>query len=86
QGRDAAACVDGLARKGFSGINRVVAQPRTWVRMCQIGHAGIDGRKFTPEDQSANCNDIARTTGKIFDDCWTSDDMVAGNETCITNN
>ena len=30
-------------------------------------------------------NDIARTAGIIFDNCWRSDDTVMGSEICITN-
>lgn len=31
-------------------------------------------------------NDIARTAGIVFDNCWRSDDTIVGSEICITNN
>lgn len=31
-------------------------------------------------------NDVARTVGKIFDQCWRADDTVLGSAYCVTNN
>ncbi|KAK4245732.1 hypothetical protein C7999DRAFT_16096 [Corynascus novoguineensis] len=80
--RDAAACVDDLAAKGRNGVQCVV---ETVSYFCQIGGAEIVGVSGGGR-QSANCNDIARTAGLIFDSCWRADDTVKGSELCITNN
>ncbi|KAL2146834.1 hypothetical protein VTI28DRAFT_2315 [Corynascus sepedonium] len=82
-GRDAAACVDNLAAKGRNGVNCVAD---TVGYFCQIGGAEIVGVSGSASRQSANCNDIARTAGLIFDSCWRADDTVKGSELCITNN
>ncbi|GAB1318350.1 hypothetical protein MFIFM68171_08560 [Madurella fahalii] len=85
-GRDAAACVDDLARKGNSGVNCGIGNNVFNIQMCRIGGAQIVGSKSNPSQQSANCNDVARTAGIVFDNCWRSDDTIVGSEICITNN
>ncbi|KAL2193835.1 hypothetical protein P885DRAFT_63610 [Corynascus similis CBS 632.67] len=80
--RDAAACVDALAAKGKNGQNCVV--DRSSVEFCRIGNAQIVGSKVG-DTKSANCNDIARTAGLIFDSCWRADDTVKGSEYCVSN-
>ncbi|KAK4149512.1 hypothetical protein C8A00DRAFT_18801 [Chaetomidium leptoderma] len=89
-GRDAAACADDLARKGNNGVNCVIPSNTGLIEMCRIGGAQVHAAKPTrvvnlPVPQSANCNDVARTIGQIFDNCWRSDDTVLGDATCITN-
>ncbi|KAL2261040.1 hypothetical protein VTK26DRAFT_4776 [Humicola hyalothermophila] len=82
-GRDAARCVEYLARIGQQGSTCLVRSSTT--EMCRDGNARIVGSKAVSSDQSANCNDIARTAGIIFDNCWRADDTINGAEICITN-
>ncbi|KAH6855511.1 hypothetical protein B0I37DRAFT_442339 [Chaetomium sp. MPI-CAGE-AT-0009] len=84
-GRDAIACVDSLARKGNNGVNCAIGNGEFSILMCHIGRAQITGSKSDASRQSANCNDVARTAGKVFDSCWRSDDTIVGSEICITN-
>ncbi|KXX79407.1 hypothetical protein MMYC01_204064 [Madurella mycetomatis] len=86
RGRDAAACVDDLARKGRNGVVCTIGQNVFDIQMCRIGGARIVGSKSNPSQQSANCNDVARTAGIVFDNCWRSDDTIVGSEICVTNN
>ncbi|KAK4124710.1 hypothetical protein N657DRAFT_643461 [Parathielavia appendiculata] len=83
-GRDAAACVDYLARKGQSGTNCGIPAGGRAVQMCRIGGAQIQASRGTQIPQSVNCNDVARTVGIVFDNCWRSDDTIAGSEICIS--
>ncbi|KAL2151402.1 hypothetical protein VTH82DRAFT_6500 [Thermothelomyces myriococcoides] len=85
-GRDAAACVDYLARKGMEGTDCVIGEGEYAIQMCHLGNAQISGSKSDRSRQSANCNDVARTAGLIFDTCWRADDTIVGSRLCITNN
>ncbi|KAK0672018.1 hypothetical protein QBC41DRAFT_353732 [Cercophora samala] len=82
---DAAACLDDLARKGAQGQQCVIGYDVFSIQMCRIGGAQIRGSKSARESQSANCNDVARTGGLIFDSCWRADGTVKGRELCISN-
>ncbi|KAL2147540.1 hypothetical protein VTI28DRAFT_8795 [Corynascus sepedonium] len=84
-GRDAVACVDYLARKGQNGESCRIGANEFSITMCSIGRAQIVGSKSDSARQSANCNDVARTAGKVFDSCWRADDTVVGSEICLTN-
>lgn len=53
--------------------------------MCWIGGAQIIGTKALMPPQGANCNEIARAGGKIFDSCWRADGTVKGRETVAVN-
>ncbi|KAH7086444.1 hypothetical protein FB567DRAFT_527962 [Paraphoma chrysanthemicola] len=83
---DAAACLRYLADKGAQGINCGIGQNQFDIQMCRIGNAQVHSSKSTSSAQGANCNDVARTGGKIFDTCWRSDGTIKGAELCITNN
>ncbi|KAK4121971.1 hypothetical protein N657DRAFT_673191 [Parathielavia appendiculata] len=83
-GRDAAWCVDYLARIGQGGQQCVL--DRGNIQMCRRGGAQIVASQARSERLSANCNDVARTAGIIFDNCWRSDDTILGSEICITEN
>ncbi|KAL2148932.1 hypothetical protein VTH82DRAFT_1618 [Thermothelomyces myriococcoides] len=85
-GRDAAWCVDYLARLGQQGTACVIGQNQYSVEMCRHGNARIAGSKPAPAQESVNCNDVARTAGLIFDTCWRADDTIMGSRICITNN
>ncbi|KAL2141778.1 hypothetical protein VTI28DRAFT_2034 [Corynascus sepedonium] len=84
--RDATSCVNDLARKGGNGVQCAIGQGQFNIQMCSIGNAKIVGIKNTSPRVAVNCNDIARTAGKIFDSCWRSDDTIVGSQYCITNN
>ncbi|KAH8699359.1 hypothetical protein GQ44DRAFT_832157 [Phaeosphaeriaceae sp. PMI808] len=81
--KNAASCLNDLAKKGAGGINCRVNQPLQ--TFCRIGNAEVIGSVSNNYPQSVNCNDVARTGGKIFDSCWRSDDTVGGIEKCINN-
>ncbi|KAF9881682.1 hypothetical protein CkaCkLH20_00828 [Colletotrichum karsti] len=83
---DATACLNDLARKGAQGITCTVGQGQSSVQMCQIGGAKIVSSKPDQPAQGANCNDVARTGGLIFDSCYRADNTVKGSDVCITNN
>ncbi|KAK2734884.1 hypothetical protein CKAH01_18961 [Colletotrichum kahawae] len=80
---DAAACLDDLARKGAQGVQCGLSTFD--IQMCRIGGAQLVASKGGTIPLSANCNDVARTGGLIFDSCWRADDTVRGTENCITN-
>ncbi|KAF2029947.1 hypothetical protein EK21DRAFT_112426 [Setomelanomma holmii] len=82
---DAASCLSYLANKGSQGINCGIGQDQYDVQMCRIGNAQVHSSKSTSSAQGANCNDVARTGGKIFDTCWRSDGTIKGAELCLTN-
>ncbi|ORY13955.1 hypothetical protein BCR34DRAFT_613085 [Clohesyomyces aquaticus] len=82
--KNAASCLDYLAKKGAKGTKCEVKQPTQ--SFCKIGNAEIIGSVSNHYPQSVNCNDVARTGGKIFDSCWRADDTVGGAEWCINNN
>ncbi|KAK0644137.1 hypothetical protein B0T16DRAFT_417207 [Cercophora newfieldiana] len=85
--RDAAACVEDLARKGRSGIDCVIPAGQSNIQMCRIGNAVIVGSRADSARQSANCNDVARAIGFVFDSCYRpQDDTVKGSEIVPTNN
>ncbi|KAK4153396.1 hypothetical protein C8A00DRAFT_15371 [Chaetomidium leptoderma] len=84
-GRDAAACVDYLARQGQNGVQCGIGPERSDIQFCRSGRAEIVGSKGASGLQTANCNDVARTAGVIFDNCWRSDDTIVGSEICLTN-
>ncbi|KAF6813802.1 hypothetical protein CPLU01_14563, partial [Colletotrichum plurivorum] len=85
QAGDAAACLDDLARKGAQGVECVIREDQSNIQMCQIGGAKVVSSKGSTGYESANCNDIARTGGLIFDSCWRADNTVKGSEICVTN-
>ncbi|KAJ5001183.1 hypothetical protein K4K48_001711 [Colletotrichum sp. SAR 10_66] len=81
---DAAACLDDLARKGAQGIMCGSADNEYALQMCRIRGAQVvasKGANIGPT--SANCNDVARTGGLIFDSCWRADNTVKGSQACI---
>ncbi|KAH8724868.1 hypothetical protein GQ44DRAFT_707950 [Phaeosphaeriaceae sp. PMI808] len=82
---DAAACLRDLANKGAQGINCGIGQGQFDIQMCRIGNAQIHSSKSTSTFQQANCNDVARTGGKIFDSCWRADNTIKGADLCIGN-
>jgi hypothetical protein len=41
--------------------------------------------KHTADTRLLLSNDVARTAGIIFDNCWRSDDTISGSEICTTN-
>ncbi|KAH7138698.1 hypothetical protein B0J11DRAFT_500900 [Dendryphion nanum] len=83
---DAAACLNDLARKSAAGVYCEVGWNQSNIQMCRIGSAEIVGSKVDIAAQGANCNDVARTGGLIFDSCWRADNTVKGSEICISNN
>ncbi|KAK4150416.1 hypothetical protein C8A00DRAFT_36984 [Chaetomidium leptoderma] len=84
-GRDAAACVDYLARLGGLGYICGVPPGKPTLGMCVIGGAQIVASQSNNIANSVNCNDVARTAGLIFDSCWRADDTVMGGEVCINS-
>lgn len=54
QGRDAAACVDDLARKGKNGVACTIGTNVFSIQMCRMGRARIVGSKSAASSQSAN--------------------------------
>ncbi|KAK4118057.1 hypothetical protein N657DRAFT_442809 [Parathielavia appendiculata] len=84
-GRDAAACVDYLARIGRDGVTCAIPSNRFDIQMCRIGGAQIAASRSTQLPQPVNCNDVARTAGLIFDSCWRADDTIIGSEICIAD-
>ncbi|KAH6839494.1 hypothetical protein B0I37DRAFT_358082 [Chaetomium sp. MPI-CAGE-AT-0009] len=86
-GRDATACVNDLARKGNNGVICAIPKGKLELQMCHIRDAKVVGIKADLNTrQAANCNAIARTVGKLFDQCWRADDTVSGSAYCVTNN
>ncbi|TDZ58275.1 hypothetical protein CTRI78_v005615 [Colletotrichum trifolii] len=83
---DATACLNDLARKGGQGTMCTINLNQSGVEMCRIGGAHVYSTKGENPRQSVNCNDIARTGGRIFDSCYRADNTVKGSEYCITNN
>ncbi|KAK3308395.1 uncharacterized protein B0T15DRAFT_524326 [Chaetomium strumarium] len=84
-GRDAAACVDYIARVGALGYDCGPKPGEYHSQMCQIGGAQIVALRGQQEPNRVNCNDVARTAGLIFDSCWRADDTVMGLEVCINS-
>ncbi|KAJ4342408.1 hypothetical protein N0V87_001026 [Didymella glomerata] len=82
---DAASCLSDLARKGAAGTRCVVGNDQFGVQMCRIGNAQVAASKSERSAQGANCNDVARTGGLVFDSCWRSDGTVKGSEICVGN-
>ncbi|KAH7137919.1 hypothetical protein B0J11DRAFT_500176 [Dendryphion nanum] len=82
---DAAACLDYLARRGADGTQCVIGNGQFFIQMCRIGRAEIVSSKSDRSAQGANCNDVARTGGLIFDTCWRADNRVKGSRLCISN-
>ncbi|KAL2125801.1 hypothetical protein VTI74DRAFT_2713 [Chaetomium olivicolor] len=84
-GRDAAACVDYIARLGGLGYSCGIPPDEAVKQMCRIGGAQIVGLDSAYQSNWVNCNDVARTAGRIFDSCWRADDTVMGVEICINS-
>ncbi|KAH6843299.1 hypothetical protein B0I37DRAFT_437514 [Chaetomium sp. MPI-CAGE-AT-0009] len=84
-GRDAAACVEQLARWGAEGRTCGVPAGDSHNEMIIIRNAKIVGLDSTFNTPWVNCNDVARTAGLIFDSCWRADDTVMGQERCINS-
>ncbi|KAL0947837.1 hypothetical protein HGRIS_013899 [Hohenbuehelia grisea] len=82
---DAAACLDTLARLGSQGVQCTVPADRSDIQMCRIGGAQVVSSKGPAGEHSANCNDVARTGGLIFDSCWRAENTVKGSEICVGN-
>ncbi|KAK4203894.1 hypothetical protein QBC40DRAFT_274110 [Triangularia verruculosa] len=82
---DAAACLNDLARKGGQGVACTIPSSQSDIQMCRIGRAEVVASRGKSGTLSANCNDVARTGGLIFDSCFRSDNTVKGSEICITN-
>lgn len=55
------------------------------IQMCRIGNAQVAASKSERSAQGANCNDVARTGGLVFDSCWRADGTVKGSEICVGN-
>jgi len=85
QAKDAAACVDDLARKGRNGVNCVVGENEFAIQQCRIGGVQITSTKSDSSRQSVNCNEVARTAGLIFDSCFRADNTVKGSEIISSN-
>ncbi|VBB79410.1 Putative protein of unknown function [Podospora comata] len=85
QGRDAAACLDDLTRKGQRGVMCGMPNNVFNIQMCRIGRAQVIGSRGTFVPEPTNCINVARTGGLIFDSCWRSGDIVKGSEACINN-
>lgn len=84
-GRDAAACLDDLTRKGQRGVMCGMPNNVFNIQMCRIGRAQVIGSRGTFVPEPTNCINVARTGGLIFDSCWRSGDIVKGSEACINN-
>ncbi|KAK4031528.1 hypothetical protein C8A01DRAFT_51423 [Parachaetomium inaequale] len=85
RGRDAAACVDYVARVGALGYNCGIPPDDYNAPICCIGGAQIVALQSINDANWVNCNDVVRTAGLIFDNCWRADDRVMGIETCINS-
>ncbi|KAJ0297668.1 uncharacterized protein N0V96_009964 [Colletotrichum fioriniae] len=69
---DAVTCINYLA-----GLNANCGT-RTATAMCTAGNAQIVGSGSGAGEVSTNCNNVARTAGRIMDRCWRSDNTVQG--------
>ncbi|KAK4099169.1 hypothetical protein N658DRAFT_174926 [Parathielavia hyrcaniae] len=83
--RDAAACVDHIARAGGLGWICGMTSTEYSVEFCRNGGARIAGSRSVQLPNPVNCNDVARTAGLIFDHCWRADDTIVGSEMCINS-
>ncbi|KXH26342.1 hypothetical protein CSIM01_03720 [Colletotrichum simmondsii] len=69
---DAVTCINYLA-----GLNANCGTS-TATAMCTAGNAQIVGSGSGAGEVSTNCNNVARTAGRIMDRCWRSDNTVQG--------
>ncbi|KAF6810758.1 hypothetical protein CMUS01_13404 [Colletotrichum musicola] len=68
---DAAWCIDYLAAKNTDCVTTFATA------MCTRGNAQIVGNS-NGNRAATNCNNVARTAGKIMDRCWRADNTVEG--------